>query len=261
VTGGEEERVSAVTRIIRAVYGARAAPAPPRAGLVRPAGARPRRRAPLLDRLAILYRERPGHVWRALGLLLALALLVVTILYYNRLVGDHDDALAARAKVEALLQRRADLARSLEQAVLAHARHETAVYRDVTGRRVELAGGAPASAPATAAPVLPDLAGLPLSKLLAIAEQYPQVRLGENLQAVIAALVEVERDLDTMRRQFVDAANRYAHHLDTFPGNLFGHLFGFQEIPFFEADPHARQFAPVTFEPQPRPPLAPRPRR
>jgi len=239
--------VSAVTQFIRAVYGQGGRPT---RGLSRPVPVlRPRRRATLVSRLAAVYAARPRQVWAGVGVVVALCLLGLTIRYYNLLVGDHADALAARAKVEALIQRRADLARSLEQTILAHAKHETAVFRNVTEQRVALAGHAPASTPAPLAPptVLPDVAGLPLSKLLAIAEQYPNVRLGENVQAVITALVDVEKDLSKVRQSYVDAANRFTHHLDTFPGNVFGRLFGFREMPFFEADEAARRFAPVTY--------------
>jgi LemA protein len=248
--------MSAVTQILRAMVGG--ASAPPARIAPRPVpGARPRRRLTLRARLVQLYRERPRQVWLGAGIVLLLVLLGATIRYYNLLVCDHADALAARAKVQALVQRRADLARALEQTVLAHAKHETAVFRNVTEQRVALAGPPPPSAPAPAAAALvppaaaltglPDFAGLPLSKLLAIAEQYPQVRLGENLQAVIGALVDVEKDLAKVRQAHVDATNRYTHHLDTFPGNFFGRVFGFRDIPFFEADPAAQRFAPVTY--------------
>jgi hypothetical protein len=45
----------------------------------------------------------------------------------------------------------------------------------------------------------------------------------------------------------VDAANRFTHHLDTFPGNFFAWAFGFREMPFFEADAAAKHFTPVTY--------------
>jgi LemA protein len=237
-----------VTRFIRAVYGPRLAGVPP-SPRVAPA---PRgRRVPWLVRLRRFYEQSPRRVWITVGVASGLLAAGLTIRYYNLLVRDHADALAARAKVDALVQRRSDLARTLEQVIVAHARHEATVFANVADKRVALGGatsGGSAGAAVGAAPPA-ALASLPaqLGRLLAIAEQYPQLRLSENFQLVTRALVDVEKDLDQTRQRSVDAANRYVHHLDTFPGNLFGHVFGFHRLPYFEADADAKRFAPVRY--------------
>ncbi|MBI5481366.1 MAG: LemA family protein [Deltaproteobacteria bacterium] len=223
------------------------------------------RRVPWLQRLKRYYEESPRRVWVGLAVASGLLVLGLTVRYYNRLVVDHTDALAARAKVDALIQRRSDLARTLEQVIIAHARHEAGVFGTVADKRVALGGatsgasagagaglgaGAGAGAAAPAAPMYPaDVASLPaqLGRLLAIAEQYPQLRLSDSFQVVTRALVDVEKDLDQTRRLSVDAANRYVHHLDTFPGNFFGLVFGFKKLPYFEADAAAKQFTPVRY--------------
>ena len=240
-----------VTRIIRAVYGPTVAPVPRGVPLVR------KRQMPWLTRLRRFYEESPRRVWIGLAVVTGLFAFGLTVRYYNLLVRDHADALAARAKVDALVQRRSDLARTLEQVIVAHARHESTVFAHVSDQRVALggaAGGGPAAAGAAAAaagatPHPADLASLPLQlgRLLAIAEQYPQLRLSENFQIVTRALVDVEKDLDQTRQRSVDAANRYIHHLDTFPGNVFGRVFGFHRLPYFEADADAKRFAPVRY--------------
>jgi LemA protein len=238
-----------VTRIIRAVYGPTVAPVPRGVPPVR------RRRLSYWTRLRNYYQESPRRVWISLAVVTGILAFGLTIRYYNLLVRDHADALAARAKVEALIQRRADLAKTLEQVIVAHARHESTVFGNVAEKRVALGGAGAgaalgaAGAAAGAAPRPADLMSLPaqLGRLLAIAEQYPNLRLSENFQIVTKALVEVEKDLDQTRQRSVDAANRYIHHLDTFPGNLFGRLFGFHRLPYFEADAAAKQFAPVRY--------------
>jgi len=234
-----------VTRFIRAVYG----PAISRSTPLRPVPLKRSARVPWLVRLQRYYRNSPRKVWIIVGVACGVVAVALTIHYYNLLVGDHVDALAARGKVQALLQRRSDLARTLEQIIVAHKHHEAAVFADVAQKRVSLGktevhagAGLPALSPG-------DVAGLPaaLGRLLAIAEQYPQLRLSENFRLVTNALVEVERDLDKTRQHYVDAANRYEHHLDTFPGNVFGGVFGFGHLPYFEADAEAKKFTPAKF--------------
>jgi LemA protein len=187
---------------------------------------------------------------------------------FNILAKKSIDVKASGARVDVLMQRRNDLSRNLENAIVAERRHETAVFEDVSHTRfpkqalpteptlpTQLAPapsnlapspGAPPQLPsALAAPSL--LSGLSLDKLLAIVEQYPQVRLSENMQSLIQAFVEVERDIGESRKKLVDAMNVYEHEIHTFPSKFFAGIFGFRDVQFFQAGPEAGHLVPVQF--------------
>jgi LemA protein len=214
---------------------------PPRVGPRRRLGAR------LQPELAGERRWRFLRSRRAIALLsastLVLLLVATSIYYYNQLVRRFAETEAAAAKVETLLQRRHDLTFSLEQAVIAARRHEASVVADVAAKRVQL--GATGPAPSRSSPSLLQLA--PSERILAIAEQYPGLRLSENYATLMQALVEVEKDLAGARLLAVDAADLYYRQLHTFPSSLCAKLFGFGEIPFYRATAAARDLAKAEY--------------
>lgn len=232
---------SAVTRFIRVAYGS---PASSPAALGPAPG----------GRLRSLWRRLSTHGWKSpLGLtsitsvVAVLGLVVSSLFCYNILVRRHYDVLARRSDVEVMLQRRNDVTRNLERAITVERAHEVAVFGDVTQKRTP--GRAPPAAAAVGAMPLPaGLPGaLPIDRLLAIAEQYPLLRLGDNLQSLMQAVVDVEKDLGGARQAFVTATNEYLHEIHTFPSKLFAGIFGFRDVTFFETSGEAGRLVPLRF--------------
>ncbi|MFH1489791.1 MAG: LemA family protein [Pseudomonadota bacterium] len=91
------------------------------------------------------------------------------------------------------------------------------------------------------------LPALGLDRLLAVAEQYPDLKLAANFQSLMAALVEVEKDLSMERVKYNDAVNTYTTNLAKFPIKFVGRIFDFKEIPYFEATEDARRFRPIDY--------------
>ncbi|MBW2277154.1 MAG: LemA family protein, partial [Deltaproteobacteria bacterium] len=93
--------------------------------------------------------------------------------------------------------------------------------------------------------------GLPidtkLSGVLALAEQYPDLKLSDNFRRFMDALVETEKALCDERMTYSEVVNSYTTKLKTFPGNLFAKIYGFELIPYFEADHDAQRFKPVDY--------------
>jgi LemA protein len=86
-----------------------------------------------------------------------------------------------------------------------------------------------------------------VSGLLAFAEQYPDLKLSGNFQRFMDALVEVEKDISAERIKCADLVNTYTTRRMTFPGNVFAAMYGFDEIPYYQADPEAKKFKPVEY--------------
>lgn len=267
--------MSRLSQIISAVYGpelrsesrrpvmAEILQSPRRARRIRPW---PEDQPSLWQRARHFALSRPLVAWSFVGGMLVAGLGLYCVYYYNKLMAAYWDGLATHAKVDSQLQRRNDLTLSLERAIVAYSRHESAVFAQVGDRRVQLGSGPSVEAQLPPAPPVPLLPSIPsalagalplpfpmshgtdsLTKLLAVAEQYPQVRLSENFQTAMKALVDIESDLAKSRQAYIDAVNIYSHDTDTFPGKLFARLFRFKHIPFFEAGPEARRLASVTY--------------
>ena len=186
------------------------------------------------------------------------------VYFFNLLVKTEQDVLASRGRVAALQQRRNDISINLSKAVLDYSRHEQKVFTAVVALRTllsgkgvkneelekivgnlgknEMAGDGNASAKILAANPLSGL-----GRLLAIAEQYPDLKLSNNFSSLMAALVEVEKDLATERIRYNDVANTYSTVLAKFPINFHAKLFGFEEQPYYEATEEAKSFKPIDY--------------
>jgi LemA protein len=173
-------------------------------------------------------------------------LLWVGIYSYNDLVKKLIDIDASRSRVAVLMQRRSDLLRNIETGLRAERTHEASIFSEAANNPLrQKSPPPPLPAPGVKPPDAAALTGLPLDRLLAVAEQYPSVRLSDNVQSLIAATVEVEKDLGQSRQRLVDATNIYLHEIHTVPGRWFAWMFGFDDVSFFQASKEAGRFMPV----------------
>jgi LemA protein len=96
--------------------------------------------------------------------------------------------------------------------------------------------------------MLAGAASLPsLDRLLAVAEQYPDLKLSSNFDRLMKALIEVEKDLAVERIRYNDMANIYSTNLAKFPINVYAWIFGFETQPYFEATEEAQSFKPIDY--------------
>lgn len=200
-----------------------------------------------------------------IGVAILLAVVLIgSIYYFNMLVQTQQDVLAASGKVDAFKQRRNDISINLSKAALDYSRHERAVFTTVVGLRsllsktggtsaeltetlqkLEQTLGTGAQTPAAMVGGANPLAAL--DRLLAVAEQYPDLKLSANFESLMTALIEVEKDLAAERIRYNDAANFYTTILYKFPTNFYAWVFGFKEIPYFEATHEAKRFKPIDY--------------
>ncbi|NVL90046.1 MAG: LemA family protein [Desulfobacterales bacterium] len=187
-----------------------------------------------------------------------------SIYYYNLLVSTEQDVLASKGKVHALLQRRNDISINLSKAVFDYSRHERGVFTAVVALRSILSEkgitdskleellnnfekkGLEDSGKAGEMAVGLDPVSA-LSRLLAIAEQYPDLKLSSNFLSLMTALVEVEKDLAGERIKYNDAANVYTTNMAKFPINMYAWIFGFELQPYFEATDEAKRLKPIDY--------------
>ncbi|MGH8004665.1 MAG: LemA family protein [Limisphaerales bacterium] len=151
---------------------------------------------------------------------------------YNRLVRLRNSVDRAWGRVKVILTKRADLIPNLVETVKGYAAHERSIFDRVSEARSKFM-----AAPATAAAVQP---GVELEKslrsLLAVAENYPNLKANENFQALSNQLSTVETELAAARDGFNAEVLDYNNQLQTFPGNLIAGLFGFEKREFFELE-------------------------
>jgi len=180
-----------------------------------------------------------------LGVVIVLALLVGGMVMgrYNSIIQQNEQINNAWAQVKVVLQRRADLIPNLVETVKGYASHEKEVFESVAEARSKLAG---AATPAEAANANAGLSSA-LGRLLAIAENYPQLKANENFIRLQDELAGTENRVAVERRAYNETVRAYNAYIKTFPNNILAGMFGFKEREYFEADEGAKEAPKVKF--------------
>jgi LemA protein len=180
-----------------------------------------------------------------LGVVVLLALVVGGMLMgrYNSMVQQNEQINNTWAQVKVVLQRRADLIPNLVETVKGYAAHEKEIFENVAEARSKLAG---AATPAEAANANAGLSSA-LGRLLAIAENYPDLKANENFIRLQDELAGSENRVAVERRAYNEAVRAYNAYIKTFPNNFIAGMFSFKEREYFEADEAAKEAPKVKF--------------
>jgi len=183
------------------------------------------------------------------GLLAILGVVIVLLggLYlwstYNKIVTAEQAVDGAWAQVENNLQRRADLVPNLVETVKGYAAHEREIFENVAEARSRLAG---AAAPQEAAAANAGLTSA-LGRLLAIAENYPDLKANQNFTRLQDELAGTENRLAVARRDYNELVRQFNTLIVRFPANLAAGLFGKSAKPYFEAEAEKKDVPQVKF--------------
>jgi LemA protein len=160
---------------------------------------------------------------------------------YNGFVMADETVSKSWADVESTYQRRADLIPNLVETVKGYATHEKDTFTEVTNARakvgqtkVSAAGLTPESMKAFAA-AQKGLGGA-LSRLLVVAERYPELKASANFADLQVQLEGTENRINVARTRFNDSSRTYNTKIRTFPANFLANSFGFTTKPYFEAE-------------------------
>lgn len=171
---------------------------------------------------------------------------------YNNMVSMEEGVSNAWANVETQYQRRSDLIPNLVSTVKGYAQHESETLEGVVAARSK------------ATQMTLDVDNLTpeklqqyqqaqgeissaLGRLLAITENYPDLKANQQFQELQAQLEGTENRISVERRNFNEAARGYNSYIRRFPNNIFAGIFGFDKKAYFEAAEGAEQAPKVEF--------------
>ncbi len=180
------------------------------------------------------------------GAALVLILLILGgsfIARYNGMVTTNEAIDGAWAQVENVLQRRGDLIPNLVETVKGFAAQEKEIFTHVADARGRLAG---AASPREAAAANAGLTSA-LGRLLAIAENYPNLKSNENFIRLQDELAGSENRIAVERRRYNEAVRDYNTSIKRFPNNFLAGMFSFGEREYFEAEEAAKELPEVKF--------------
>jgi LemA protein len=177
-------------------------------------------------------------------MVLALVAMPLTGCSYNRFVSQEQEIKAQWAQVENQLQRRNDLIPNLVETVKGFATHEESIYKDIADARSRLlAAKSPEESIAAA-----NQQTSALGRLLAVVENYPQLKANEQFNRLMDELAGTENRIAVERMRYNEKVRAYNTSRGQFPSNLTAKMFGFKEYPYFEVPPEARQVPKVDFK-------------
>lgn len=193
-------------------------------------------------------------IWIVLGILVLLGFSA-----YKWVAGSYNGLITAResvnkvwANVESQYQRRADLIPNLVNVVKGAADFEKSTLEAViqarasaTSIKIDANNMTPEKLQQFQA-AQSQLGGA-LSRLLAVAENYPQLKAIQNFQDLQVQLEGTENRINEARRQYNEAAQEYNTYRQLFPRNFIANMFDFKERPYFEADKGSQKAPEVKF--------------
>lgn len=177
-----------------------------------------------------------GWVIAAVATVVAIYLVIV----FNRLVRQRNVVREGWSGIDVQLKRRTDLIPNLVETVKAYATHERSLFEEIASRRAGSINAGDVNAQANAERALSGS----LSRLMAVAEAYPELKANQNFLELQKQLAEIEDQIQMSRRYYNGAVRNLNISIQSFPDVVVARTLGFREEPFFELERRAEAATP-----------------
>ena len=169
-------------------------------------------------------------------------LLIIFLTIYNGLIRRRNQVKNAWAQIDVQLKRRYDLIPNLVETAKGYMKHERETLESVTKAR-NLAQQMASAGAGERAKAEGELSSV-LSRLLAVVENYPDLKANQNFLALQEELASTENKISFSRQYYNDSVLRYNNQTQMFPSNIVAGMFGFKASEFFEVTLAAEREAP-----------------
>ena len=196
------------------------------------------------------------NIKKNLGWIIPVGIIVILVMWaiggYNGMVQMDEQVQNKWANVETQYQRRADLIPNLVSTVKGYAKHEQQTLEDVVKARSEATQvkvDAENLSPEKLAAFQKAQSGVSsaLGRLLAVAENYPDLKANQNFLELQSQLEGTENRITVARKDFNDAAKSYNQSIRQFPKNILAGMVGFEKKSYFEAEAGSEKAPKVEF--------------
>ena len=179
-------------------------------------------------------------VYVIIGIVVVLAIILWVL--YNGLVRLRNQVKNAWAQIDVQLKRRHDLIPNLVETVKGYMKHERETMEAVTNAR-NLAQQVSSAGAGERAKAEGELSSA-LARLLAVVENYPDLKANQNFLALQEELTSTENKISFSRQYYNDSVLRYNNQTQMVPSNIIASMFGFKASEFFEVTLAAEREAP-----------------
>ena len=159
--------------------------------------------------------------------------LIFVLIVFNGLVRKRNQVKQSRSSIDVYLNQRFDLIPNLVEVVKAYAAHEKSIFEEIAKLRSAYNENKSLSNATEL-----DKA---VNNLIAVAENYPELKASENFLNLQKNLTKMEDQLQAARRLYNTDVTTYNTSLQTFPSNIIAGFFGFKEEELFQLEPGKEQ--------------------
>jgi LemA protein len=182
----------------------------------------------------------------SIGIIIAIVVVVIIVIAfvatYNGLIRLRNQVKNAWAQIDVQLKRRYDLIPNLIETVKGYVKHERETLEAVTNAR-NLAQQSASASVGERSKVEGELSSA-LSKLLAVVENYPDLKANQNFLALQEELTSTENKISFSRQYYNDSVLKYNNKTQMFPSNIIASMTGFKSGEFFEVTAAEERAAP-----------------
>ncbi len=176
-------------------------------------------------------------MWIYIVIVIIVLIIIYTLVLFNSFVSLNNKVKEAFSTMDVYLKKRWDLVPNLVEVVKSYAKHEKETLKEV----VSLRGN-----------VYDDMSNdekintniklsRGISKIMALAEAYPELKASENFKDLSDKLVKIEDDIANSRKYYNGTVRIFNNKVEMFPNNIFARIFGFKSKPMFEAKSSERK--------------------
>ncbi len=181
-----------------------------------------------------------------LGIVIAIIVVIIILWFiatYNKLVGLRNKKDDQWSQIEVQLKRRADLIPNLVETVKGYAKHEKQTFEEVIkARNTYLEAKTPEEEMKASSGV-----SNALSRLFALAENYPELKANTNFLSLQNDLKDTEDKISYARQFYNDSVLTYNNKVEMVPSNIVANITGFKKGTFFEAEEKDKEAPKVSF--------------
>ena len=173
-------------------------------------------------------------------IIIVVFIFLYVLIIYNSLVSKKNKVEQAYSGIDVYLTQRFDLIPNLVECVKGYMTYEKELLQEITEKRTNYIKNKN----------LKDAQNLNIefNKILAIAENYPELKASEQFLNLQKNLSKMENQLQAARRIYNMEVNSYNNTVQMFPSNIFANMFGFKEEDFFEAEENAKNNIEINYK-------------
>jgi len=176
-------------------------------------------------------------------LVVVVVLVGLLISLYNKLAKQKLVVNEASADIETFLKQRYDMIPNLVEIVKGYAKHESETFAKITEMRSKAMSAGSLDEKMKYEKEL--TAGI--TKIFAVAENYPELKANENFKELQTSLKELEENIQKSRRFYNGTVRDFNTLIAVFPNNLIAGIFGYKTMPFFEASDEEKENVKIKF--------------